>query len=70
MFEENKVIMVACGTMHVVVLTHDSPDSKIPELEEKVMELPPLEVVTPKKVSVKAKVEKEPKVEVPQAVVM
>lgn len=32
MFEENKVIMMALGTQHAVALTHDAPDSKIPEL--------------------------------------
>lgn len=32
MFEENKVIMMACGTQHTVALAHASPDSKIPDL--------------------------------------
>jgi hypothetical protein len=59
MFEENRVAMIACGTMHVVVLTHDSPDGKMPELTEKVMELPALQVTpTPKKAAPKPKVEK------------
>jgi hypothetical protein len=33
MFEENKVIMMALGTQHAVALSHDSTDSKIPELK-------------------------------------
>jgi hypothetical protein len=34
MFEENTVAMIACGTMHAVALTLDSPDGKIPELDK------------------------------------
>ena len=32
MFENNKVIMIAGGTQHAVALTHDGPQSTIPEL--------------------------------------
>lgn len=32
MFEENDVIMMACGTQHAVALSLDSPDGKVPEL--------------------------------------
>lgn len=32
MFENNKVIMIGCGTQHTVALTHDGPESVIPEL--------------------------------------
>ena len=33
MFEENPVIMMACGTQHVVALSLDSPDGKFPEIQ-------------------------------------
>lgn len=32
MFENNPAVAIGCGTQHTVVLTLDSPDSKIPEL--------------------------------------
>jgi hypothetical protein len=34
MFDENPVQMMACGTMHAVALSLDSPDGKIPELDK------------------------------------
>lgn len=33
MFEENKVVMMACGTQHCVSLTLASADSKLPDLD-------------------------------------
>ena len=33
MFENNKVIMIGCGTQHTVALTLDGPESTIPELQ-------------------------------------
>lgn len=33
MFENNKVIMMGCGTQHAVALTLDGPESTIPELK-------------------------------------
>jgi len=32
MFEENKVVMIACGTQHVVALTTAGPDAQMPTL--------------------------------------
>lgn len=32
MFEENPVVMMACGTQHSVALALESPDAKMPEL--------------------------------------
>ena len=32
MFEENKVLMMALGTMHTVCLTRDGTDAEVPRL--------------------------------------
>lgn len=34
MFENNKAVMIGCGTMHTVALTTDGPESKVPELNQ------------------------------------
>ena len=41
MFEENPVVMMACGTMHAVALALESPEAKMPELSLPVVQAIP-----------------------------
>lgn len=34
MFEENPVVSIACGTMHVCALTKESPEATFPVMDE------------------------------------